>query len=291
MNSAYDENLEAKIDWAVFKIFDLNDKEIDFIIKELKLGEDYLKKIKSFTNEIPSYGGVSNHLTAPLSELEMRMVRAIPEGGNWKNIPDDVQSDRVNQIKKTGGRTTYYGRLRWDHPAYTISTYFSRTGNGCFIHPEQDRLISLREGARLQSFSDDFIFFGSKTSMYYQIGNAVPPLLSRAIGEIIKPKNFIDLFCGAGGFSKGMEMSGGKCVFALDHDKHCIETFKRNHNVNNDQFIAADICEINLDDTFSTFSNVDLVIGGPPCQGFSTAGNYILDDPRNELVKSLYSEC
>jgi Alw26I/Eco31I/Esp3I family type II restriction m6 adenine DNA methyltransferase len=281
----YDEDLEAEIDAKVFKIFDLDDEEIEFIITELRPGEDYLKKIKNFSGEISPQSGVSNHLTAPLSDLEMRMVRAIPPGGNWKNIPDDVQSDRVNRIKQTGGRTTYYGRLRWDHPAYTISTYFSRTGNGCFIHPDQDRLISLREGARLQSFTDDFIFYGSKTSMYYQIGNAVPPLLSRAIGEIIKPRRFIDLFCGGGGFSKGMEMAGGKCVFALDHDKHCIETFRQNHDVNDDQFIAADICAINLEDTFSMFSDIDLVIGGPPCQGFSTAGKCILDDPRNELVR------
>jgi len=229
--------------------------------------------------------GIRNHLTASLSELEMRMVLAIPEGGNWRDIPDDIESERVKRIKRTGGRTTYYGRLKWHRPAYTINTYFSRTGNGCFIHPVQHRLISLREGARLQSFLDNFVFYGTKTSMYYQIGNAVPPLFGRALGEAVRVNKFVDLFCGAGGFSCGMEMCGGTCELAIDHDKHCIETFRRNHNIDDDKVYVKDIREFNLNDLFSPLPKIDLVIGGPPCQGFSTAGNCILDDPRNELVK------
>ena len=93
----------------------------------------------------------------------MRMVVAIPSGGNWKNIPLDVPSKRVEGIRLSGGRTTYYGRLRWDYPAYTIATYFNRPGNGCNIHPDdasanipQHRLISFREAARIQSFPDNF---------------------------------------------------------------------------------------------------------------------------------------
>lgn len=229
--------------------------------------------------------GVYNHKTAPLSDLEMKMVYAIPEGGNWRDIPADIDSKRVQQIRRTGGRTTYYGRLRWDSPAYTISTYFSRTGNGCFIHPEQHRLISLREGTRLQSFPDSFIFYGTKTSMYYQIGNAVPPLMARALGEDINPKRFVNPFCGAGGFSIGVEWAGGKCELAIDIDKHCCETFWKNHRVSKDQVLNQDIRNLDLEDVFSTQNNIDLVIGGPPCQGFSTAGKRILDDPRNELVK------
>ena len=115
------------------------------------------------------------------------MVKHIPEGGNWRNIPETVPSKRLDQIRKSGGRTTYYGRLRNDKPSYTISTYFNRLGNGCYIHPNQDSLISLREGARLQSFKDSFYFCGPKTSIYKQIGNAVPPLLGRTIAELIKP--------------------------------------------------------------------------------------------------------
>ena len=133
-----------------------------------------------------------NHQTSSLSDIDLRMVKAIPTGGNWKNIPLDIPSKRVEGIRATGGRTTYYGRLRWDYPAYTIATYFNRPGNGCNIHPNdsnspnpQHRLLSFREAARIQSFPDDFRFHGSKTSMYKQIGNAVPPLFSKLIAETI----------------------------------------------------------------------------------------------------------
>ena len=110
-----------------------------------------------------------------------------------KNIPLSIPSKRLENIRKTGGRTTYYGRLRWDYPSYTITTYFNRPGNGCSIHPDdsqskkpQHRLISFREAARLQSFPDSFRFYGSNSSKYLQIGNAVPPLLAKNVARSLK---------------------------------------------------------------------------------------------------------
>lgn len=242
--------------------------------------------LNKYENE-SSEENIHNHITSKFSDMEKRMVAAIPEGGNWKDIPLDIESRRVHQIRESGGRTTYYGRLKWDRPSYTISTYFNRMGNGCYIHPKQDRLISLREGARIQSFPDRFIFTASsKTSLYKQIGNAVPPLLARALGQVLNKDRFVDLFCGAGGLSLGIEESGGKCELALDFDKNCINTFSNNFpEINSDQIILGDVRELNLGDLFSTLNKIDLVVGGPPCQGFSTAGKCLLDDPRNELVK------
>ena len=151
-----------------------------------------------------------NHIAPGLSKLEWEMAKHIPAGGNWKNIPEHIPSQRLEQIRKSGGRTTYYGRLVWDKPAYTITTYFNRLGNSSNLHPEQQRMISTREGARLQSFPDKFIFHGTKSSQYKQIGNAVPPLLARAVAETIEPhlenRTFIDLFAGAGGMSEGFRM-------------------------------------------------------------------------------------
>ena len=151
-----------------------------------------------------------NHISPRLSDLEWEMAKHIPPGGNWQNIPVHLPSKRLEQIRRTGGRTTYYGRLRYDKPSYTITTYFNRLGNSSNLHPEQQRMISIREGARLQSFKDSFIFYGSKTSQYKQIGNAVPTLLARAVAEAIYPhiinKSMIDLFSGAGGMSEGFLM-------------------------------------------------------------------------------------
>jgi len=112
-----------------------------------------------------------NHVCAKLSELDMQVIRSVRPGGNWKDIPSSIiqKSARLRQIQASGGRTTYYGRLSKNLPSYTINTYFNRPGNGTFIHPEQDRLISMREAARLQSFPDSYRFLGSTTSMYKQM--------------------------------------------------------------------------------------------------------------------------
>ena len=233
-----------------------------------------------------------NHISPTFSELEKKMVVCIPPGGNWKDIPESIPSQRLAQIRKSGGRTTYYGRLKKDAPSYTISTYFNRMGNGCFIHPSQDRLISIREGARLQSFPDSYIFYGSKTSQYKQIGNAVPPLLARVVASLIEPyiknKTFVDLFAGAGGMSLGFSMQGYKLLGAIEIEKNYFETYKMNHpELSEEHLITGDIClEENKQKLIDgLIEKPDVIVGGPPCQGFSTAGWRNPNDKRNQLFK------
>ncbi len=237
---------------------------------------------------------IYNHQTTSLSEIDMRMVVAIPSGGNWKNIPLDIPSQRVEGIRLSGGRTTYYGRLRWDHPAYTIATYFNRPGNGCNIHPDdtsaknpQHRLISFREAARIQSFPDNFRFLGSKSSMFKQIGNAVPPLLAYAIAKSLSKSTIVDLFCGCGGLSKGFELAGYDVIAGLEFDKHAMSTWAENHT---GIPILGDINKSEVKESLVNAvrnslgkKNLDVLAGGPPCQGFSTAGWRETADPRNQL--------
>ncbi len=237
---------------------------------------------------------IFNHIVPKFSDLEWDMVRHIPPGGNWQNIPKHIPSKRLEQIRKSGGRTTYYGRLRNDKPSYTISTYFNRIGNGCHIHPEQLRLISIREAARLQSFRDSFVFYTSNASIYKQIGNAVPPILARVIAELIEShlenKTFIDLFAGAGGMSEGFLMQNFKLLGAIEIDPKFFETFLRNHNdgKGGDYFINGDITfEENRKKLIGIRKEekVGVIVGGPPCQGFSTAGWRNPEDKRNQLFK------
>lgn len=236
---------------------------------------------------------IYDHIAPKFSELEVKMVKHIPPGGNWRNIPIDVPSKRLEQIRKSGGRTTYYGRLEYDKPAYTISTYFHRIGNGSNLHPEQNRIISIREGARLQSFPDKFRFFGPKGSKYKQIGNAVPPLLARAVAESLKPyvkdRQIINLFSGAGGLSEGFVMSGFKIRGCIEIDPNFYTTYTENLSKGiTHGMIRGDIA--NIDNKKSLIQvgkeyGVGVVIGGPPCQGFSTAGWRDKEDPRNTLFK------
>lgn len=236
-----------------------------------------------------------NHISPRLSDLEWDMAKHIPEGGNWQNIPVHIPSQRLEQIRKSGGRTTYYGRLKYNQPAFTITTYFNRLGNSSNLHPKQQRMISTREGARLQSFKDGFVFYGSKASQYKQIGNAVPPLLARAVAETIKPylenETFIDLFSGAGGMSEGFLMENFKLLGANEIEKNYFETYIKNHlsYSEKENFILGNITEKEIKDSVISIGKkqkqVGIVMGGPPCQGFSYAGWRNPEDSRNQLFK------
>lgn len=242
-------------------------------------------------SQIESNNVLYNHICAPLSELDMEVVKSVPSGGNWNDLPEHIiaKSARLTQIKNSGGRTTYYGRLRNDLPSYTINTYFNRPGNGTFIHPTQDRLISLREAARLQSFPDCYRFRGSITSQFKQIGNAVPPLLAKKLGESMKKGRCVDLFCGAGGLSEGLEQAGHRILVASDSNANMCETYVNNHlstavmhaKMNHKTHASA---LLDLIETELKGRTLNLLAGGPPCQGFSTAGKWQSTDHRNTLL-------
>ncbi len=135
-----------------------------------------------------SSDGVYNHAIPTMSELDRQIIMYITEGGNYRDVPESIPSRRIRNYKKTGGRTTTYGRLHREMPAYTINTYFSRPNVGCNIHFSEDRLITIREGMRLQSFRDDFVLPDglSKTAQYNVVGNAVPPLIGFLLAETLR---------------------------------------------------------------------------------------------------------
>lgn len=239
-----------------------------------------------------------NHIASKLNSHELMLAQYIPEGGNWKDIPYEIKDSRLESIRATGGRTTYYGRLKWDKPSYTIATYFNRVPNGCNIHPTQLRILSNREAARLQSFPDDFVFLGSKASQFKQIGNAVPPLLARCVASLIKPHlksyNFIDLFAGCGGLSEGFIMDGFNLIAANELDKNIMLTNKYNHSkyASEENFILGDITKDEIKNKILDCCKgvpIDVIVGGPPCQGFSYAGWRNPNDKRNQLFREFVS--
>lgn len=221
------------------------------------------------------------------------MASHIPSGGNWRNIPEDVPSQRLAQIRVSaaageGSRSTYYGRLRAERPAYTIGTYYNRPGNGCFLHPEQDRTLSHREAARLQSFPDSFVFDGPQRAVCQQIGNAVPPLLAYQIAQALGPAgDMVDVFAGAGGLSLGLKWAGWRSLAATDFDPVAVQTFNR--NVAPVAFVGDMEHDGVVDRLAAAAAERDAsrplaLVGGPPCQGFSTGGKKRSEeDARNGL--------
>lgn len=138
-------------------------------------------------------GGVSPydplHRCASLGDLNMRRMIATPYGGSWKDWPMEL---RLECHKKEGGHSfgSVYGRMKWEEPSPTMTTQCTGIGNGRFGHPEQNRAISIREAALLQTFPMSYQFFENESSVSITkaaryIGNAVPPRLGEVIADSI----------------------------------------------------------------------------------------------------------
>ena len=103
-------------------------------------------------------------------------MKQIKNGDNWTSLKDNIKSVHSGS----------YGRLKKEDVSPTIVTRFDTPSGGKFIHPTKNRTLTPREAARIQSFPDDFVFLGTKSSICKQIGNAVPPKLAYFLAEIIK---------------------------------------------------------------------------------------------------------
>jgi DNA (cytosine-5)-methyltransferase 1 len=125
-----------------------------------------------------------NHVCHKSCDSNIRLIKYIKPGKNWKCIPEHVRPPRFKHVALKD-HTTTYGRLSWDTPARTVTTYFNNISSGAFTHPEQHRGISVREGARLQGFPDRYLFKGTLARQYRQVGNAVPPLMASKIAQVI----------------------------------------------------------------------------------------------------------
>ncbi|MCK5804047.1 MAG: DNA cytosine methyltransferase [Lentisphaeria bacterium] len=128
------------------------------------------------------------------SELVRRRLHAIPhDGGSWMSLARHADGDelmtaamkRIVSRNRIGSYPDVYGRMAWDRPAPTIKRECAHIGNGRYAHPEEDRLCSVREMAKLQGFPDDFVFGDTAVSnMYRHIGDAVPPLISFQLAHL-----------------------------------------------------------------------------------------------------------
>jgi len=138
---------------------------------------DFQRYVRNGSNAVTCHSG------AGISRVNLERLRHIPQGGSWRDIPFDLLPEGMKKAKRSD-HTKRYGRLRWNGLASTILTKCDPHW-GAYFHPSQDRVITVREAARFQSFPDWFQFQGSKTEQYMQIGNAVPPLLGKHIADAI----------------------------------------------------------------------------------------------------------
>lgn len=131
-----------------------------------------------------------NHTVFKYREDNLRRIECVPYGGGLQDISDELLSNHLKKMKSGGYGSggfvkNLYGRLDWDQPSGTIVAGIKKITCGRYFHPECNRLLTVREAARLQSFPDDYIVRGSQIEQYTVIGNAVPPRFSEVVGTIL----------------------------------------------------------------------------------------------------------
>jgi DNA (cytosine-5)-methyltransferase 1 len=126
------------------------------------------------------------HRRTRLSPMNIKRLQHIPPGGGMEDLPVELRVDCHKNGADRIGHRYVYGRLAPHKPAATITARFDSFTRGKFAHPYEDRNITLREGARLQTFDDGFHFVGTQEEIAAQIGNAVPPMLAEVLGQAIE---------------------------------------------------------------------------------------------------------
>ena len=119
---------------------------------------------------------IHNHNQTKHNDKAVNRMKKVKNGENFSVLDEEINSIHSGS----------YGRLSWDEPAPTITTRFDTPSGGRFTHPEYNRTLTPREAARIQSFPDDFVFYGTRTSICTQIGNAVPPKISYFLAKLIE---------------------------------------------------------------------------------------------------------
>jgi DNA (cytosine-5)-methyltransferase 1 len=164
----------------------------------LKNGEDkgvtkYGSRVKSdYQREVRGTSKmVHNHSASKLGAINIQRMQHIPQGGSWRDIPFDLLPAGMKRAKRSD-HTKRYGRMRWESQSCTVLTKCDIHW-GAYIHPDQERSITVREAARIQSFPDWFHFEGPRTEQFVQVGNAVPPLLGKCIGEALQVADLLSV--------------------------------------------------------------------------------------------------
>lgn len=246
-----------------------------------KLGKKWLFNFPQKTNSKDGF-------LPPWITIE-QAIGHFPDPDTENNVLNHVYSAyKVEYRNFTGHRKTDP-----DKPSPTILARGNGKGGVCAIpHYNGKRRLTIRESASIQTFPEEFHFVGAKNSCYRQIGNAVPVLFAKKLGQelirieendfkVKKGLRVVSLFSGAGGLDLGFKMAGHNIVWANDLYEDAVETYRKNLG---SHIVCKDISLIPTEE----IPDCDIVIGGFPCQGFSVANTKRnIKDERNVLYKQL----
>ncbi|MEI6442178.1 MAG: DNA (cytosine-5-)-methyltransferase [Nostocales cyanobacterium ELA583] len=232
---------------------------------------------------------ISNHIARRVGVDVQKRINALKIGQKMQDLPEELWHESFkfyvkHDPNRQGGPNLRMIRLDPDKPSLTVTGYIFNK----FVHPYQDRFITVREAARLQGLPDDLQLRGTLTSSQLQVGNAVPVPLAKAVfQQLVKQADLLgfenrslkalSLFSGAGGMDIGADITQGiETKVAVDNWGDACATLK-GYLGDRIQVIEQDISHIT--DPLSFWQNVsgeinkpDIIFGGPPCQAFSQAG-------------------
>lgn len=250
---------------------------------------------------------ISNHIARKVGDVVQKRIDHLKIGQKMQDLPEELWHESFRFYVKEdstrrGGPNMRMIRLDPKKPSLTVTGFIFNK----FVHPYENRFVTVREAARLQGFPDDFSFCGSLTSTQQQVGNAVPIPLGKALfAQIIEyalrngcvhnnSLTALSLFCGAGGLDLSAYLASTElCKIDVRVAMDCWEdacNSLRGYSHIDTNVQQADISLIEDPAVFwSEHSNIssgpDIIFGGPPCQAFSQAGKQkALDDERGVLV-------
>lgn len=176
-NGNYDEDQYRTVRDAIADLEDVApvyslDEDKGTILENVVTISDLGRKLRNTDN-------LKNHIVTKTTDTAMERFKALKQGQNFHALDDALKSNTYTDVNRT--QNTIYLRLNYDEPSGTVVN----VRKSMWIHPTLDRAISVREAARLQTFPDSFVFCGTKDKQYQQVGNAVPPIMAKAIAEKI----------------------------------------------------------------------------------------------------------
>ncbi|WP_044956955.1 DNA cytosine methyltransferase [Halarchaeum acidiphilum] len=205
MNTLFREGYQMWFDTVECPAYGIPQRRRRFVLLASRLGDISLKDpthapmdyptVRDAIGDLPEVEAGETHESDPLHQSRtlvdrnLERIRQSKPGGTWRDWNPDI---RLDCHKKESGQSfdSVYGRMEWDAPSPTVTTQFYNYGSGRFGHPEQDRALSLREGAILQTFPEDYEFVANGDSVEFKtigkfVGNAVPVRLAEVVGQSI----------------------------------------------------------------------------------------------------------
>lgn len=138
---------------------------------------EHKEQLSSLAQQLRDSDILKNHIITKTTDVAMARFKALHQGENFHSLEESLKTNTYTDAKRT--QNTIYLRLNYNEPSGTVLN----VRKSMWIHPTLDRAISIREAARLQTFPDSFVFCGSKDKQYQQVGNAVPPIMAKAIAK------------------------------------------------------------------------------------------------------------